>query len=120
MDRIFFLTQTKARDLLEKWNWHMNQRDYQNHIDSLIDWNNKYHIEYAQAKKKLTNINESYSSIKTNFWQLVDAPADHPIHEITEKDCEESLSEDDHVYGLKDALKERVDTFSIPEPLNVA
>ena len=48
------------------------------------------------------------------------APKDHPIHQLNEKDCEESQDENDNVYGLRDALKEGVDTFSIPEPLNEA
>jgi len=50
----------------------------------------------------------------------VNAPEDHPIHQLTEKDCDESLEENDFVYTLKDALKEGVDTFIEPEPLNAA
>ena len=89
-------------------------------MDSLCNWNNKFALEYQNAKKKLSNINECSSSIKSNYIKLVNAPEDHPIHQLTEKDFEESLSENDEVYRLKDALKEGVDTFSIPEPLNEA
>ena len=89
-------------------------------MDSLCAWNNKFALEYQTAKKKLSNINECSSSITSNYSKLVSAPKDHPIHQLTEKDFEESLSENDEVYRLKDALKEGVDTFSIPEPLNEA
>ena len=88
-------------------------------MDSLCDWNTKFALEYQNAKKKLSNINEC-SSIKSNYSKLANAPEDHPIHQLTEKDYEESLSENDLVFRLRDALKEGIDTFSIPELLNEA
>ena len=61
---------------------------------------------------KLTKIKESYSSIKSNYLELVDAPADHPICQFTEEDCDkESQNGEEFLNGLRNALKCRVDTF---------
>ena len=90
----------------------MNDYDYTKYMASLIDYSTKFSIGYEQTKIKLKEINESYLSIKTNYLELVNAPADNPFHTMTESECEkESDNEDSPVKRLKEALIEGIDTF---------
>ena len=97
----------------------MSDWDYDKYMAGLTYYSAKFGIGYELAKKKLKEINESYVSIKTNYLELVNAPADNPFHTMTESECEkESDSEDSTVKRLNEAIIEGIDTFWPPEPLN--